>query len=471
MRKAPCSERLGVAPFVGSRIGIARRLGYRLAAKVLACDRRLARSCERRKPAIRFRVGDAIGVLIVIVAAMVSASAMAAGTLVINANTTDPAPRAAWQAAVRQFEAENPDIRVELNVYDHESYKKALRNWLTSAPPDVVFWFAGNRMRQFVVPGLLDDVSALFTSSVRASMHPAALDLVTFDGRQYGVPYQHYQVGLYLRSDVLASAGIAQSPRTWEELVSACDRLKGHDIEPFAIGTRDLWPAAAWFDYLDLRENGLAFHMDLMQGRVPYTDRRVRRVFDRWRTLIERNCFSRNHASSSWQESQALLYQGKAAMMLIGNYIVPNFPPEVRERMVFAAFPVIDPVIGRYEDAPMNTVHIPSTARNKADARAFLAFVLRADVQEALNRRMLQIPVNRNAAIADDRFLAAGRALLQSADGLAQFFDRDTNDDLANVAMKGFQEFLLRPERQDAILESIERARARVYGAASASAR
>ena len=400
-----------------------------------------------------------------------ASSAQAAGTLVINANTTDPAPRAAWQAAVRQFEAEHQDVRVEFNVYDHESYKKAIRNWLTSVPPDVVFWFAGNRMRQFVTPGLLDDVSALFTPAVKAAMHPAAIHLVTIDGRQYGVPYQHYQVGFYFRSDVLTGAGIAEPPRTWASLLSTCDRLKARNIEPFAIGTRDLWPAAAWFDYLDLRENGLAFHMDLMEGRVAYTDSRVRRVFDRWRTLVQRGCFSRNHASSSWQESQALLYTGKAGMMLIGNYIVPNFPPEVRDRMAFAPFPVIDPAVPRYEDAPMNTIHIPAGGRNKADARTFLSFVMRADVQEALNRRMLQIPVNTNAGIVDDPFLAAGRKLLANADGLAQFFDRDTSDDLANIAMKGFQEFLLKPERMDAILDTIERARARIYGAATASVR
>ena len=391
-------------------------------------------------------------------------SAHSAGTLVVNTNTTDPAPRAAWQAAVRQFEREFPDVRVELNVYDHESYKKALRNWLTSAPPDIVFWFAGNRMRPFVTPGLLEDVSDLFTPATRATMHRSALDLVSYDGRQYGVPYQFYQVGFYYRTDVLAAAGIREPPRTWADLVAACERLKAQRIEPFAIGTRDLWPAAAWFDYIDLRENGLAFHMDLTQGRIAFTDPRVRRVFDRWRMLVERGCFSHNHASSSWQESQALLYNGTAAMMLIGNYIVANFPADVRERMAFAPFPVIDATIGRYEDAPMNTIHIPSGARNKADARRLLEFVLRADVQEALNRRMLQIPVNMNAAIADDRFLAAGRSLLRDADGLAQFFDRDTGDELANVAMKGFQEFLLKPERQDAILETIERARARIHG-------
>ena len=67
--------------------------------------------------------------------------------------------------------------------------------------------------------------------------------------------------------------------------------------------------------------------MALMQGSVAYTDPRVRAVFDRWRTLLDHDCFSHGHASSSWQQSQALLYQGKAAMMLIGNYIVANFPP------------------------------------------------------------------------------------------------------------------------------------------------
>ena len=69
-------------------------------------------------------------------------------------------------------------------------------------------------MRQFVVPGLLEDVSDLFTPDVRATMRPAALDVVTFAGRQYGVPYQHYQVGLYLRRDLLAAAHVGGAPGT-----------------------------------------------------------------------------------------------------------------------------------------------------------------------------------------------------------------------------------------------------------------
>jgi multiple sugar transport system substrate-binding protein len=257
---------------------------------------------------------------------------------------------------------------------------------------------------------------------------------------------------------------MTEAPRTFADLVTACEKLKARGIEPFAIGTRDLWPAAAWFDYLDLRHNGYAFHRSLMQGEVAYTDPRVRAVFDRWRELIDRDCFSRNHASSSWQESQALIYQGKSAMMLIGNYIVANFPADLRETMDFARFPTMHDDIGRFEEAPMNTVHIPARARNKDEAMRFMAFVMRADVQEALNKVMVQLPVNTQAAVADDRFLRKGRDLLTNAEALTQFFDRDTSEDLATTAMKGFQEFMLQPQRLPAILATIERARERIYG-------
>jgi multiple sugar transport system substrate-binding protein len=388
---------------------------------------------------------------------------LAARTLVINANTSDPAPRAAWEGAVAQFRSENPGLEVKLNIFDHESYKQALRNWLTSAPPDVVMWFVGQRMRDLVSLGLLEDVSELFTPEVKASFHGAAVDYVSVGGQQYGVPFTQYHWGVYLRRDILGRAGLREAPRDWTEFLRACEKLRAGGVHPIAIGSKDLWPTAGWFDYLNLRVNGYAFHASLLNGEVPYTDARVRAVFDKWRELLDRDCFMQGHAAMSWQESQALLYQGRAAMMLMGNFIVANFPPEVRDQMDFARFPTIDPGIGRYENAPMNSLHVPARATNKEDAKRFLAFVLRPDVQEEINRRTLQIPTNLKAAVADDRFLKMGRDLLHGADGLAQFFDRDTSEALARVAMRGFQEFMLRPDRLDDILQRIEQERRRIY--------
>jgi multiple sugar transport system substrate-binding protein len=388
-----------------------------------------------------------------------------AGTLVINANTSDPAPRAAWQSVVAEFQRSHPGIEVKFNLYDHESYKKAIRNWLTSAPPDVVFWNVGYRMRQFVTPGLLENVSELFTAELRSDLGDAAVELVSVGGAQFGVPFSQYQIGLYYRKDLLENAGFDAPPQRWADLLEVCARLKQDGIAPIVIGSRDLWPTAGWFDYIDLRTNGYEFHRRLMDGKVPFTDPRVRAVFVRWRELLDKGCFVDKHASLSWQESQALLYRGTGAMMLIGNFIVANFPPEMRDKMEFTPFPVIDDAVGRYEEAPMNSLHIPARARNKEDARKFLAYVLRPEVQEKINAAMLTIPVNRKAAVADDRFLQKGRDLLAGADGLMQYFDRETSEDLATVAMKGFQEFMVDPDRLDQVLESIERARKRIYKA------
>jgi multiple sugar transport system substrate-binding protein len=390
-------------------------------------------------------------------------SAALAGTLVINSNASDPAPRAAWAAVVQEFQQAHPGIEVKLNIYDHESYKKSIRNWLTSAPPDVVFWNVGYRMRQFVTPGLLEDVSDLFTAELRSQIGNAATELVSVDGAQFGVPFSQYQIGLYYRRDLFEKAGITGPPHRWADLREACRKLKQAGIAPIVIGSRDLWPTAGWFDYIDLRINGYDFHRRLMDGKVPFTDPRVQAVFAKWRELLDDGCFVEKHASLSWQESQALLYQGVGAMMLIGNFIVANFPADMREKMEFAPFPVIDKSIGRFEEAPMNSLHIPARARNKQDARKFLAYVLRVDVQEKINAAMLTIPVNRNADVADDRFLRKGRELLSSAEGLMQYFDRETSEDLATVAMKGFQEFMIDPDRLGTVIDSIERARKRIY--------
>ena len=82
-----------------------------------------------------------------------------AGTLVINTDLTDPAPKAAFDWAFEKFQGENPDVTIEVNNFDHEGYKQSIRNFLTTNPPDLFNWYAGNRMLPFVRAGLVEDVT------------------------------------------------------------------------------------------------------------------------------------------------------------------------------------------------------------------------------------------------------------------------------------------------------------------------
>jgi multiple sugar transport system substrate-binding protein len=157
---------------------------------------------------------------------------LAARTLVINANTSDPAPRAAWEAAVAQFRSENPDIEVKLNIYrprELQAGAAQLADRRTARRGDVVRRPAHARIGD---PGLFEDVSELFTPQVKASFHRAAVDNVTVEGRQYGVAFTQYHWGLYFRRDILSRAGLRDAPRDWDELLQACETLRAAGFIP-----------------------------------------------------------------------------------------------------------------------------------------------------------------------------------------------------------------------------------------------
>ncbi len=392
------------------------------------------------------------------------ASAGWAGELVINTDTSDPAPKKAFEELIAAFEAKHPDVTVKWNVFDHEGYKTSIRNFLTADAPDLANWYAGNRMAPFVKAGLFEDVSDVWAEGGLDETLASAAASMTIDGKKWGVPYTYYQWGIYYRADIFEEQGIAP-PATWAELLEACAKLKAAGITPFAIGTKALWPTGGWFDYLNLRVNGYEFHMDLTAGKVAYTDDRVKAVFARWAELVEPGYYIENHAAIDWQEAVPLLVQGKAAMYLMGNFAVATMLDGglKEEQIGFLQFPEITPGIPKAEDAPTDTIHIPTKAKNKEDARKFLAFLATAEVQTAINRTLGQLPVNNRSEPPQDRILAEGFAMLSKAHALAQFYDRDAPAGMAKAGMEGFQEFMVKPDQAERILKRLEKIRKRVY--------
>ena len=397
--------------------------------------------------------------------ASVLATSAFAGELVINTDTSDPAPKEAFQNLINGFQAENPDITVKWNLFDHEGYKTSIRNFLTADAPDLANWYAGNRMLPFVKAGLFEPVDDVWEDNGLGDSMGASQGSMTIDGQIWGVPYTYYQWGVYYRKDLFAQNGIS-APSTWDEFIAAGEALKAAGITPITIGTKYLWTAAGVFDYLNLRTNGFEFHQDLTNGKVAWTDPRVRETFKNWGQLVEAGFFIDNHAAFSWQEALAPMVQGKAAMYVMGNFAVAPLREAglTDDQLGFFQFPVIDPSVPLAEEAPTDTIHIPANAKNKVEAKKFLAYLARADVQGEMNKTLGQLPINKNSEIADDVFIEAGFGMLSgTTGGIAQFFDRDAPAEMAKAGMEGFQEFMVKPERLDAILDRLEKVRGSVY--------
>lgn len=395
-------------------------------------------------------------------AAILTATTALAGELVINSDQSDPAPKKAMEDLIADFQAKNPDIKVKWNNFDHEGYKSAIRNFLTADPPDVAAWYAGNRMAPFVKAGLFEPVDDVWEANGFNDQLKSAAASMTIDGKKWGVPYTYYQWGIYYNKEAYAKAGV-EVPKTWAEFVANCEKFKAAGIDCLTTGTKALWPGAGIFDYMNLRVNGYEFHMDLANGKIPWTDDRVKATFAEWKKIVP--YITPNHAAIDWQDAAALLSQGKAANYVMGNFAVATFKDGgmTNDTLGFMVFPEITPGIPRAEEAPTDTFHIPSGAKNKEDARKFLAFLGSPEAQTKMNATLGQLPTNNKATVGDDPFIKAGFEMLSSAYALAQFFDRDAPADMAKAGMEGFQEFMVKPDNLDAILERLEKVRQKVY--------
>ena len=406
-------------------------------------------------------------------AALAASSAFAqdsslSGDLKIFLDTSNPAPRATMEAMIDRFGAMHPELNIETTVIDREAYKTQIRNFLTADAPDVATWYAANRMRPYVEAGLFEDVSDLWAEPAIADNLASTKGAMTIDGKQWGLPYTYYQWGIYYRKDLYDQYGLTE-PTNWDEMKSNCQTLLDNGVKCYTIGTKFLWTAGGWFDYLNIRTHGYDFHMEMAAGEVAWTDDRVRQTFANWRELIDMGAYVDNHQNYSWQEALPFMVNGDAAAYLMGNFAVAPLREAglSDDQLDFYQFPAINPDVALAEDAPTDTFHIPSNATNKDAAREFLRFVVSAEEQSVINNgeNLGQLPVNASASIDDDKFLEQGFAMLSSNSpgGVAQFFDRDFPAEMAAEAMQGFQEFMVLPDNLDDILARLEQVRERVY--------
>jgi multiple sugar transport system substrate-binding protein len=409
------------------------------------------------------------GALAVVAALLMSTSAIAQDKRVVTWNADyDPIPLAAAEALIADFEAANPEIDVQLTNFDHEAYKNAIRNFLTADPPDLANWYAANRMRPFVEAGLFADISDVWADNGLMDSLSSSVLSSTIEGKQYAIPYTYYQWGIYYNRDAYAAAGVelpGEGGVTWEQFLANCEKFKAAEIDCVTTGSSALWPVAGIFDYLSLRTNGYQFHSDLAAGKISWTSPEARAVFAEFGKL--QPFVTENHAAIDWQDAAAIFVQNKAAHYVMGNFAVGVFKEGgmTNDNLGFMVFPEITPGIARAEEAPTDTIHLTSGAKNPDDAKKFLAYMASAEAQSKWNGSVGQLPTNKGATVdAADPFLTAGfQALSTATGGIAQFWDRDADAEYAKAGMEGFQQFLVQPDQLEAILERLEQTRLRLY--------
>ncbi len=384
-----------------------------------------------------------------------------------NSYNGDPEPRRVDEMLVKMFNEQNPDTPVQHSIINHEDFKQAIRAYLVADPaPDVMTWFAGNRARFFIDKGLIMDISDVWASEGWNEDYPKGFKAMSsVDNKQYFLPSNWYWWAMFYRKSIFEENGITP-PETWDELLTACDTLNANGVIPIAIGTKYRWTAAAWFDYINMRLNGPEFQLNLMLGKEKYDDPRVKAVFEKWNELFEHKCFNEDAAAYDWNEAVGFMSRGEAAMYLMGQFIAdsPDLSAEAKADLDFFRFPIIDPKMPIGEDAPTDGYFMSANAKNAEGGKKFLAFLGSEEAQTIMVKELGRLPVHSKVDTSlFTPMQQKGIELIQGADLVLQFYDRDTTPEMAEAGMNAMMAFWDDPTLVDDLLADLETTRQQVF--------
>ncbi|MBN2510650.1 MAG: extracellular solute-binding protein [Spirochaetales bacterium] len=222
-----------------------------------------------------------------------------------------------------EFEAANPNVKVNVNVFENEAFKQKIQLAIQAGdPPDLFHSWGGGVMVEYANQGQLTDITDYVKSTLSKKIGIGALGVYGYDGKYYGAPYDMGAVALWYNKDILAEVGI-EVPKTWAELLTAVPKIKKAGYVPIALGAGDKWPAHFWWVYLAMRIGGIEAFNAAYGGSGSFKDETFVNAGKELQKLAMLQPFQTGFLSASYDDESRIFGDGKAAFELMGQW-APN---------------------------------------------------------------------------------------------------------------------------------------------------
>jgi raffinose/stachyose/melibiose transport system substrate-binding protein len=324
--------------------------------------------------------------------------------------TTGPSPaNTAVQNLVTSFEASHPGDKITISFVENQSFKQKIQLAIGAGNPPTMFWsWGGGTLQQYIKAG---DVQSLGQPSWLSSFLPSSLDAVTYKGAVYGVPIEGTQpVYFFYNKTIFAKYHLA-FPTTWSGLLSTVATLKSDGVVPISLAEGDQWPGLMYLEYLTDRIGGPSVAQAL-QANSPgaWSNPAVTKALTDIQQLVKAGAFQNGFDSLHYSGggSDALVYSGKAAMQLMGDWDISSILGSDASfvnggDLGLAPFPTVPGGTGNSADLAGNTasyvaVSSKASAAQKAVAESFFADELTSGSYAKSEVTAGEVPVTKGAA-------------------------------------------------------------------------
>lgn len=380
--------------------------------------------------------------------------------------TADPG-KTQWQKIADAYHSAHPKVTIKVEPIQNEQFTTKVPVALQGDnPPDIYQQWGGGALATQVQSGKLMDLTQL-TSGWIDELGPGVKGWQA-DGKQYGVPFDYHIVGFWYRKDLFAQAGVTSTPTTMPEFNAAVGKLKAAGIAPIAIGSKDRWPDAFYWDYFVLRECPKATVVDSL-AKKSLDDPCFTKAGEDLKALLDTKPFQKAFLGTPAQQgagsSAGLVANGKAAMELQGDWemaVMPSLATDKNfaSKLGWFPFPSVPGAGGDQQAALGGGDGFSCTKSAGAACADFLKYVSSAPVQrELVQAKAATLPANpeANDAITDPT-LKTVLSYLQQVQYNQLYFDQALPTNAGQALNDAVANFFAGKGSPKAIADSVKQA-------------
>ncbi|TDV44321.1 carbohydrate ABC transporter substrate-binding protein (CUT1 family) [Actinophytocola oryzae] len=291
------------------------------------------------------------------------------------------------QGAVDRFNQANPDSKINTTTFQNDPYKTKIKTAIGAGKAPTIIWgWGGGTLRTYVKAGQVEDLTSWFdqNAKVKDKLIQTSFAPATVDGKIYAMPCETVEpIVLYYNKRVFDDVGV-EPPQSWDDIMALVPKFNAKNIAPFSLAGQSRWTNMMWLEFLFDRIGGSEVFQAAFEGEKdawsnPASITALTKVQDLVRAKGFVDGFSSITADSN--ADQALLYTGKAAMMLHGSWSYGiqqaqggDFVPS--DGLGYMNFPPVEGGKGDVSDAVGNpgqylSISAKASAEQKETAKKF----------------------------------------------------------------------------------------------------
>jgi multiple sugar transport system substrate-binding protein len=309
-----------------------------------------------------------------------------------------------WQGVIKDFEAQNPDIQVNLHIFTWDEGRQKIADMVAQGKPPTLARVATRWIPEYVASGWLEPVDGYMSEEFRSQFIPLLINEGSqYDGRTFGLPITVSSRALYFNKILFKQAGLTTPPRNWSELKDAARTIHALGSDKYGFGIQGKQAETSTYFYYFLWGNGGEI-LTKDGTRPAFNGPEGQAAAEFLMEMINEGLTQPDPAESERKGMETAFVEGKLGMVITGPWLatrLKNEAPNLDYGLSTIPYQTTSTTL-----AAQDTLILFKQAENKEAAWKFVEFLYADDyrLKYALGDGVLpeKISVAKNSQITEN---------------------------------------------------------------------